>query len=279
MVLVPCVIYRKIDLRLDNWKDRIALLGNGAVGAVACISLLYALPNAPLGNINAIIQGTLSVFTAILACVFLKEMSRPSELVASLLNAIGVLIITRPPFLVPAHAAPSSKETMAYILTIVAVVGISAGYVIGRYVRGRLHVFAVMFYNSSIVAVLNCVLMVIIRPPSWSIPPRAASFIIGVCVSGLLSTWTRYKSLQLESAATVVLLSNVQIIISYLADIFIFHYTLHPLDFVGAGVVVMGSVVVSISAYRKRKQDNDANDENIPDEEKSLREEEEDDEY
>ncbi|XP_070560281.1 solute carrier family 35 member G1-like [Ptychodera flava] len=251
LTVAPCLVYKQVDPRLETWKDRFAMIANGAVGTLASIALLYALPLAPLGNINAIIQGMLSIVTATLACLCLKEFCRVSEAVASVLNVIGILLIARPEFLAPAHTASSKNETLAYGLTLVSVLGISAGYVIGRAVRGRVNVYAIMFYNSSVGTVMNCVLMLVVSPAKWDMEADVVFFVSAVCVSTLFSTWTRYKSLQLESAATVALLSNIQLVVAYLADIFIFKYTIYPLDFAGAGVVVLGSVVVSITSYKK----------------------------
>ncbi|XP_077998803.1 solute carrier family 35 member G1-like [Glandiceps talaboti] len=253
LTVLPLIFYKRVDVRLTSWKDRIILLGNGAIGTVSCIALLYALPNAPLGNINSLIQGSLSIITALLACICLKEVCSLPEVAASLLSVTGILLITRPEFLAPTHSSPSRRESIAYILTLVSVVGISAGYIIGRAVRERVHVFAIMLYNSSVNTLLNFALMFIITPSSnWNIPYLGFLYLFAVCAAGVISTWARYESLRMESAASVALLSNIQLVISYLADIFIFHYNIHPLDFVGAGVVVLSSVIVSIFSCKKK---------------------------
>ncbi|XP_077991055.1 solute carrier family 35 member G1-like [Glandiceps talaboti] len=252
-VLSFVILFRKLQFIPESSKDKVGVVINGVLWAITGILLLYSLSRAPFGNVSSIFIGCQPVFTPILSFLILREMCRWIDVLGTILDVIGIVLITHPSFVFSrSEEKNSSQETFAYIMVTLSSLTMASTFVIGRFVGSRVHPVVTTIYPYVFLIIFNVVLMFAIDTPSWNglhWLPWVASVASGIF--GGLGELFRFRALQLESAISIVLLANTQILVAYIFQIAILEQGIQISEIIGACIILVASLLVTLVIWRR----------------------------
>ncbi|XP_070537157.1 solute carrier family 35 member G1-like [Ptychodera flava] len=247
VTIIPIVYYRMDVLETDN-KTQILLLLNAIPGLATKMLHFYSLSRAPVGNINAIFSGSNPIITPLLACCFLREKWKVADAVSTLLNVIGIILITGPTFIFgsqPGHAE-AQAEVIAYIAAIAGAFFYSLTIVMGRIVGARSQLSVILLYRAVFAFIIAYICLLIKGLPLLLYSKESLAIVVAESIVNALTIGAIYRSLQLESAATVAILINIQVVCSYILDFAFLHNQVKPYELVGAALVLSSALLVFI---------------------------------
>ncbi|XP_077984841.1 solute carrier family 35 member G1-like [Glandiceps talaboti] len=269
VLVVPVMLFKRVRIKLDSVKDVLLIIGKGVGYTVGMLGDVVALTLVSPGNVTAITNGLLPVFTAVFACIFIKEMLRPLDGVTIVLNVSGVLMITQPSFLFGdgSDAEYSDdddddrKDTLlGNIMAAISAVGFGAAYVVARGLGERVHVLTSLFYDAIIASVISVTVLYAIEEPDWDMEKHIMAKFVGVAVSTAFAQWASYRCLQLQSAAVSALLFNIEVVSAYFLEYFVVHGTPTSWEIAGAALVLFSSGLVAVVTWwlnlqQRKKED------------------------
>ncbi|XP_077993027.1 solute carrier family 35 member G1-like [Glandiceps talaboti] len=253
--MVP-IIYYRLDILEPDHKTQILLLANSVPGLATKMLHFYSLSRAPVGNINAIFSGSNPIITPILACCFLREKWKLVDAISTFINVIGIVLITGPTFIFgsqPGHAK-AHAEVIAYTAAIAGAFFYSVTIVMGRIVAARVEISVMMLYRAVFAFVISYICLLIKELPLLVYSKEALGIVFAEAILNCLTMGALYRSLQLESAATVAILINIQVVCSYSLDFAFLHNEVRPYELVGAALVLSSALIVyGVHAYTNYK--------------------------
>ncbi|XP_070572318.1 solute carrier family 35 member G2-like [Ptychodera flava] len=283
MVAVSITIVMAIVIRIqdDNFfvmdlRTNVLLFVNGVVLLIGDACYVYAVVWAPLGNVTTIINAAMPFVTSLIACVALKELWRPVDAVCAVVNIIGIIFITCPTFIFgeggricdadcsvqDTRTGPTSRklEAVAYALAFICAICYSVSPVSVRAIKRQTSVSMIVFYQGVVGMVFDLFLMYLLDKPTWKMGAQTGALLFGVVLFDLFELWLGFYSLQSEGAATIVLLSNVEVVVAYILSFFLLHRSVSVLEISGAVLVIISTVIVGITTCWSSKT-NDEEDE------------------
>lgn len=221
-------------------NDRRLLITRGAVGFVGLSGFYYAVVHLPLSDAT-VIQYTNPVFATLIAVRVLGEPLRLRELLSVLVSLIGVVVVTRPAFLLGSDYA-ARLDGLAVAIGLFGALGSGAAYVAVRKLRATEHPMVIVFYFAlvSVIASLPLGLFNAIMPT-----PREWLVLLAIGVTTQLGQVCITKGLHLEPAGRAAGIGYLQIVFATIWGAIFFAEYPDVGTVVGAGMIVAGTLMLA----------------------------------
>ncbi len=237
-----CLSYLDIQRKgISIWGDqKILLIARGLVGAVALISVYYAVTTLPLAE-STILQYLHPVFTALLALFFLKEKIHYSTIICIMLSLIGLIIMINP-------AVFSEGLSSAINYTILPPWSIAAGllgafgsgvaYVLVRKLNQTEDSSVIIFYFPLVALPISLLLL----GQDFVVPDlKATILLLFVGIFTQVGQLGLTKAMQYEKAAKATAYSYVQVIFATILGWAVFSEIPSDYTIIGGTLIILGA--------------------------------------
>ena len=215
----------------------------GACAAIAMITGFTALVHLPLAEATAI-SFTQTLFTTILAIVFLKENVGIRRWTVTIVGFFGVLVIIRP------TTGAINEFALLAVISALFVAGI---IIILRRLSQTEPPSTIMAYQSLFVTI-------VMAGPAWFvwITPNWIELLIIIIIGALMSAmqWLRIQGMRVAQAAAVAPFEYTRLLFATLVGILIFAELPTIWTLVGSGIIV-GSTLYTIKRNALRSMSRD----------------------
>ena len=259
-IFLPFVIYFKEPIHgVDG--ERLSLLGRSILGYISFLVGYYSLSYISFTDSQAILFSA-PVFTAMFACVLLKEPFGIFNVVTSIITIIGVFLIARPTFLFPPESivdvfSPEDR-IIGLIFAVVGLFTISYVYICMRQLQ-KTPTNAVIVYFSIFCIFAGSLTMninVFVTGKPIVLPPSFFSWMMilvnGICCS--LAQVTLVISLKLEEAGLVCLLRTIDVVVAFFYQAVFLNQPIHWTTIVGSVIVCSGCIAVGLKKILDSKK-------------------------
>lgn len=247
---IPIVIYTEKPLFPEG--KRILLLLRSLVGTLGLILSFYAFRLMPLADASIIVF-SVPVFVAIFARIFLNEPCGIWNTISIILTLIGVLLITRPPFLFSSEPVATDHDlnyntlkgaVAAFISTIFG----ANAYVLLRLLK-ELH-FSVIMTNFGAIAVF-LILMFSYILGTLCIPACGIHRIevVFLAVFSFMGQILLTMALQIEEAGPVAIARSADIVFAFLWQLLFFSEIPNRYSVFGAILVISSIILVGLRKW------------------------------
>lgn len=251
--------YSLLEHVLGPPSCRNLLVLRGAFGSLAVAAFFYAIQNLPLPD-AVTLQFTTPVFAAVLAVPLLGEKWCKLDQLGAFVCFGGVLLMTRPPWLVGAttEAPQTGLATIATLIGLIGAALAALAYLLVRKIGSRADANTMVLYYaviSALTAPMGARLLDGVN--SWEdflANPSEADLIVfaSLGVFGFLGQlWTNIGLTKCESAATATLITNTQIVFAYSFEVLILHKSLSPWSMAGTTLIV--GYMLGAGFYKQRE--------------------------
>lgn len=220
-------------------KRKGLLLLRGLTGLGGLLCFFHATVMLPLADVTTL-HYTNPVVTALLAGVLLGETLGRGEILGSLLSLVGVVLVAQPSFLFGQQA--ESLDPMAVLIALGGSVFSAFAYTTVRKLRETEPPMMVVFYFPLVATPVSIPLMW--NEAVWPTPYEWL-LLLGVGVVTQIAQVFLTRGLHAERAGRAMSMSYVQIIFAALWGALVFRDLPEPLTLMGAGLIVVGTLIVS----------------------------------
>lgn len=250
---IPIVVYNRYPVFPEG--KRVILLLRCFMGTTGLMLSFYAFRHMPLADASVIIFST-PVFVAIFARVFLKEQCNLFNIVTILLTLVGVVLITRPPF-VFGDAAPSmeterfSGKTYDIWGPVAAISSTLFGanvYILLRALKG-LHFSVIMTNFGAFALVYTFIVCGSIGALCWPACGRDRWLVVVLGIFSFLGQILLTLSLQMEQAGPVAIARCADIVFAFIWEIMFFGETPTGFSLLGALLVVSSVILTALKKW------------------------------
>ncbi|XP_077992190.1 solute carrier family 35 member G1-like [Glandiceps talaboti] len=249
-VMVPLLAYHKVNVLKIGRKNLILNIIKSSLENGGDILFYYALVWVGLGNGTAIDSGGLPVFTSVIAVIALRERLTCIYIIVILVNIFGIILISRPEFL---FGSTEGGSGLGYVFAVLSALTFSIGAVCSRGMSEDLSLLVVVLFNGICGVIISlpvaCVTSQNHIYTALVNHPANIGYMVGMTGFYMLYCWSFNKALQLETAARVIILFNMGVVVSFLLDVFAFHRVIHLLSIVGTCLILLTSLVTSLLAW------------------------------
>jgi len=258
--------YRELSPLPGPSSQKLLILLQGAMSSLTFITALSAVSYMPVPDALCIVFSC-PVVTIILSAIVLKDRLGTGKIIAALLLLSGVVLVCKPPFLFHSysHKARMTDEQygLYYVGLILALVSCFCGGVMNVVVSKCSSVASPVLVNMSAVLGLAMSLAyclgdsesLIISSRVTSMTWQQWATFGGLSLSGLLAFTTLTKSLQLVSPNLVSSLRCVELVLAFGVQSLITMEVPSPLSCVGAGLIIIGVIVLAYHATFEKLED------------------------
>ncbi|ARU56402.1 sugar transport protein [Oleiphilus messinensis] len=230
---------------LDVKRKRLSLFGNrkdlliarGVVGALALFCVYYAVSALPLAE-STVLQYLHPMFTAILAFLFLGERLRWPTLICILFSFAGLLIITRPDYLLTGGVP--ELPSLALTAAVLGAIGSAIAYVLVRKLSATEDPSVIIFYFPMIALPAAVVLL-----GNDFIMPQGYQW-LGLLLVGVFTQIGQIgltKAMQSETASQATAFSYLQVLFAVLLGWFVFAEVPVLWTWVGGSLILCGALI------------------------------------
>ena len=259
IVFVRAIIQLFITDSLSLWygvpiwgpKDRRAfLLGRGAAGGLSLTMYYYSLKALPLGDAVGLSMAQ-PIWVCILAFIVLKEPMGWKEMVMVLICFVGMLLISKPSFLVP-NTEPLSLRGIS--AASVAAVLSAVAYVLVRLAGPTVSHMTLVHYFSVFSLCASLPAHFIIGDSAFAVPVGTDWWLVaGVGLFGSIGQLLLNKGLQMDQAGRGASMGYLSIAFAYLYGFLFFDEIPHWSGLVGMALIVVASGFLLILQMRARR--------------------------
>lgn len=236
------VLLRRAGVSPWGVRRRLLLL-RGVLGFTALSCFFFALVHLPLADAT-VIQYTNPAFTALIAVWALGERIGVAEGLAVLLSLAGVTLVARPAFLFGGDVA---LDPLAVGVALAGAILSGAAYVTVRRLGESEHPLVIVFWFALVAAVGSIPL----AAPGALLPHgREWAFLLGIGVCTQAGQTYLTHGLRLERAGRAMTVGYLQILFAAALGAAVFDEIPGPWSWVGAAMVVVGTVLVARSRPR-----------------------------
>ncbi|XP_006818622.1 solute carrier family 35 member G1-like [Saccoglossus kowalevskii] len=265
-VIIPIMMCRRINPFNIKKRDIVLAVMKGSLENGADIMFYYTAVLRGIGDATAITTGAVMVFIPVIARIFVNEKLTVKDGITILVNIVGIILVTRPEFIFgPTQGGPildTKHVALGYILALVTSLSLAIGVVCFKGLSDDISVLIVMFYSclSGVLVNLPLIYFTSTAPIYTLISENIAiiGYLFAIVVLYIGYLYTFNTALQLEPAAKVALLCNFQVMVSFAAEVIVFHNVVTVLELVGAGLVLLSSCIVTILAWLSSENYNNA---------------------
>ncbi|XP_065354653.1 solute carrier family 35 member G1 [Calliphora vicina] len=250
---IPIVVYTKQPVFPEG--KRVILLLRCFMGTTGLMLSFYAFRHMPLADASVIIFST-PVFVAIFARVFLKEHCSLFNVVTIVLTLVGVVLITRPPFIF-GDAAPSLEaeryEGKNYDIwgPVAAISSTLFGanvYILLRALKG-LHFSVIMTNFGAFALIYTLVVCGSIGAICWPACGRDRWLVVILGIFSFLGQILLTLSLQMEQAGPVAIARCADIVFAFIWQMIFFGETPTFYSLMGALLVVSSVILAALKKW------------------------------
>ncbi|OWR47800.1 putative Transmembrane protein [Danaus plexippus plexippus] len=239
---VPIIIYTEQTVFPEG--KRLLLLLRSIVGTVGLMLSFYAFRNMPLADASVIVF-SVPVFVALFARVFLKEPCGIWNTLSIMLTLVGVILITRPPFIFGETKVENNQNYNSLRGAIAAFVSTIFGanaYVLLRVLKG-LH-FSVIMTNFGAIATMQTLFFSIMFGV-LCMPNCGTERFLVLCLAifSYLGQILLTMSLQMEQAGPVAIARSADIVFAFFWQVMFFNEIPSKYSICGA-ILVLSSVLL-----------------------------------
>jgi drug/metabolite transporter (DMT)-like permease len=256
---LPLVIFFKEPMHgVDG--ERLALLERSVFGYTCFVLSYYALDYISLTDSSAIIFSA-PVFTAVLACIFLKEPCGVFHIITIIITVIGVFMISRPSFLFDVDTMTDAftveERLIGIILCLFCLLAISYTYISMRKLQKTPTNAVITFFSIFCVCAGSITMNVssFISGKTIVLPETAFQWLMimvnGLC--GSLAQATLVLSLKLEEAGLVSLLRTFDIVVAFFFQAVFLDQPIHWTSILGSAIVCTGCIAVGLKKVWESK--------------------------
>ncbi|XP_070566906.1 solute carrier family 35 member G1-like [Ptychodera flava] len=249
VVLCLCLVGCRLDVMGDSPKCFVLTISSALFLCLASIAFPASLVLISLQNTSAVIGVVKPILTALVAGIFLSEPWTLFDAFCYVLNVTGILILTVPSLifsedptvdeLVEDDAAYSNR-VVGLTLAALSAVSFSLSSILARALKSRVNAAVLLFYRGLFGFLFSFILMCWLESPSWHWTRPMYLIMIAESLLIIVSGWSFFRGLQLESAAKVVLLTNAQLVVAYAVQICVLGYAAALKD-------VLAVILISVS--------------------------------
>ncbi|XP_050070445.1 solute carrier family 35 member G1 [Anopheles maculipalpis] len=245
---IPIAIYREETFFPEG--KRIILVLRCFVGTTGLMLSFYAFRHMPLADASVIIFST-PVFVAIFARLFLREACGMFNVITIILTLIGVVLITKPPFLfgdnqvsiVDEQIMENGYDIWGPVAALSSTLFGANAYVLLRALKG-LH-FSVIMSNFGAFALLyTLIVCYYIGALCWPLCGTDRLLVIALALFSFGGQILLTLALQYEQAGPVAIARSADIVFAFIWQIMFFKETPSLYSVLGA-LLVVSSVVLS----------------------------------
>ncbi|OQV14418.1 putative Solute carrier family 35 member G1 [Hypsibius exemplaris] len=253
VMLVPLIVTlgwkRNNPFRLELVKKSgWALVLRAVVGAASTYCKYFALRKLPLADASVILFSS-PVFVSVMARIFLKEPFRWVHGGAIAVSLGGCILVSRPTFIFGSAAYNPTVEWDDHMwgcLSALASAIFSASvFVTVRHMK-QVDSTVVLFWTAFVGLIISLVATAAADDFIFPTDLQEISYIIGVGVLTLISQEALTRALRLESAGLISLLRTGDIVWAFVWQIALFHVVPHYFSIIGAIMVVVCVMFVSL---------------------------------
>ncbi|XP_067619188.1 solute carrier family 35 member G1 [Eurosta solidaginis] len=251
---VPIAVYTQHPVFPEG--KRVILLLRCFMGTTGLMLSFYAFRHMPLADASVIIFST-PVFVAIFARVFLKEHCSFFNIVTIVLTLVGVVLITRPPFVFGEPPA-ISLETERYAAQNYDIWGPVAAisstlfganvYILLRTLKG-LHFSVIMTNFGAFALIYTFIVCVSIGAICWPACGRDRWLVVVLGIFSFLGQILLTLSLQVEQAGPVAIARCADIVFAFIWQIMFFGETPTGFSLLGALLVVSSVILTALKKW------------------------------
>ncbi|GIY76156.1 hypothetical protein CDAR_461061 [Caerostris darwini] len=228
---------------------RFLLLMRGIFGGTSTYLSYISYRYLPLGD-AAVILSSIPAFVTVTACIFLKEPCGVFQSVTIALSIIGILITTKLPSYLLGDSPNYTTENIYGLFGAIGTLFLRVGQTVLVRKAKSVH-YAVMTFNFSCVAVVESVILIVLFGNlKWH---HCDLQILYIILLGLFSYTTVFFitiALHCEFAGPVSTLRNAgNMVLAFLWQIFLFHNNPDYLTIVGAILVGISIILISLRRW------------------------------
>lgn len=250
---IPILVYTKQPVFPEG--KRVILLLRCFMGTTGLMLSFYAFRNMPLADASVIIFST-PVFVAIFARVFLKEQCSFFNIVTIVLTLVGVVLITRPPFVFgdsPAVLEVERYEGKHYDIwgPVAAISSTLFGanvYILLRALKG-LHFSVIMTNFGAFALIYTLIVCGSIGAICWPACGRDRWLVVVLGIFSFLGQILLTVSLQLEQAGPVAIARCADIVFAFIWQMMFFGETPTGYSLLGAFLVVSSVILTALKKW------------------------------
>ncbi len=250
--VVGTLLLAGLLVRSEGWsalalpKDKLHWLRGVAI-SITATTMFMAVWIMPLAEAITI-AFTQPIWTAILGVVFLKERSRASTWIATLIAFIGVVLVLRPNF---------QTVGLGAILPLVSAFCFAVAIIANKAVHGRGSILSMQYYIS--VTAMIFLAFVVVGGHASGVPDFALSWphwnVWALCIligfTACFAGWCIYMGTARAGAGTIAPMVYGQLLMATALGVFLFEEYPDRLSLLGAAIII-GSGLYLWSDTRKR---------------------------
>jgi drug/metabolite transporter (DMT)-like permease len=259
IVFVRALIQLVITDSLSLWfhvpiwgpKDRRAfLLGRGAAGGLSLTMYYYSLRALPLGDAVGLSMAQ-PIWVCILAFIVLKEPMGWKEMLMILVCFCGMLLISKPSFLIP---NTESLSLQGIIAASGAAVLSAVAYVLVRLAGPTVSHMTLVHYFSVFSLCASLPAHFIIGDSALGFPVGSDWLLVaGVGILGAIGQLLLNKGLQLDQAGRGASMGYLSIAFAYIYGFLFFQEVPHWSGLAGMALIVVASACILVFQMRARR--------------------------
>lgn len=245
---IPIALYKEESF-FPRGK-RIILVLRCFVGTTGLMLSFYAFRHMPLADASVVIFST-PVFVAIFARLFLREACGMFNVITILLTLIGVVLITRPPFLfddgsaglVDEQVIETNYDVWGPVAALSSTLFGANAYVLLRALKG-LHFSVIMTNFGAFALVYTLIVCYYLGALCWPLCGTDRVLVIALALFSFGGQILLTLALQYEQAGPVAIARSADIVFAFIWQIMFFRETPNVYSVLGA-LLVVSSVVLS----------------------------------
>lgn len=249
---IPIVLWRNENPYPSG--KRLMLLLRSFVGTTGLMLSFYAFRHMPLAD-SSVIVFSVPVFVAIFARIFLKEPCGCFNVITIILTLVGVILITRPPFIFGKHIPSFAFEDQSTSTDLwAAVAAFSATlfganvYVLLRALKG-LH-FSVIMTNFGAFALIQTIGVTwVLDALCWPQCGLERLLVVALALFSFGGQILLTLSLQLEQAGPVAIARSADIVFAFIWQVLFFKEIPNFYSLAGAFLVTSSVVLTGIRKW------------------------------
>ena len=219
-------------------------------GGLRVFFIFTSFARLPLGDSTTILSSS-PVIVMMLSTCFLREQCGVYRVVAATGLLAGVILISKPPFIF-AQDAGQTYDSLGYSLVICACVMSALGIIFMKVIATDVDREVILFYLGLSTAVLGTLGLFLFGQPSV---PGSRDGLLAMVV-GLVSmgeTYVLLWAVQLESAARVMVVRQLQIVMSYAVQVIMFGTVPTWTDLLGAAITLLTVLSIPLESAITRR--------------------------
>ncbi|GAB6026494.1 hypothetical protein CHUAL_012919 [Chamberlinius hualienensis] len=233
---------------LGEKGSRFILLMRGILGSTGLIFHFYAFQHMPLADASVIVFSA-PVFVTIFARIFLKEYCSPAHIVSIVITLIGVVLISRPPFLFHVNDSSYSAPNLLGSLYALAGTVCSANvYVLIRKLKS-LHYAVIMATFATIGITMSQTTSLIVGKTCIPCPFEERVYLLILGLFSFLGQVLLTKSLQLEQAGPVSICRTADIVFAFVWQVIFLGEVPNVSSVIGAFLVTSSVLVMGVRKW------------------------------